>query len=139
MPVENEAATAGIRREACRIRCVMASPTIHRKPLMKAALDPRAITTVDVREIRFAPGQQTGRHLHPCTVVGYIAEGTAALRIEGQLEQILPAGSAFHEPVGTVIADFRNASDSAPMTFITFYLLDGQQELITMLDARPES
>jgi quercetin dioxygenase-like cupin family protein len=116
----------------------MSTQTIQRKPLLKAALDPRKITTVDVREIRFAPGQQTGRHLHPCTVVGYIAEGTAALEVEGHPEQTLPAGSAFHEPAGAVIADFRNASESAPMTFIAFYLLDGHQELITMLDMRPE-
>jgi quercetin dioxygenase-like cupin family protein len=117
----------------------MTNQAIHRKPLLKADLDPRTITTVDIREIHFAPGQQTGRHLHPCTVVGYIAEGTAALAIEGQAEQDLPAGSAFHEPAGTVIADFRNASDSETMTFIAFYLLDGPQELITMLQARPEA
>jgi hypothetical protein len=61
------------------------------------------------------------------------------LQIEGETEQLLPAGSAFHEPARRVIADFRNASDSEPMTFITFYLLDGQQELITMLEARPEA
>jgi quercetin dioxygenase-like cupin family protein len=117
----------------------MANLTIQRKPLLKTALDARKITTVDVREIRFAPGQRTGRHLHPCTVVGYIAEGTAVYQIEGQPEQILPAGAAFHEPVDTVIADFWNASDSAPMTFIAFYLIDGHQELITMLDVRPEA
>jgi len=117
----------------------MSTSTIQRKPLLKATLAPRTITTVDVREIRFSPGQQTGRHLHPCTVVGYIAEGTATLQMEGHPEQILPAGSGFHEPAGAVIADFRNASDSAPMTFIAFYLLDGQQELITMLATRPEA
>jgi hypothetical protein len=32
------------------------------------------------------------------------------------------------------MADFRNASDTKPLTFITFYLLDGHQDLITMLD-----
>ncbi|MGA8108838.1 MAG: cupin domain-containing protein [Acidobacteriaceae bacterium] len=88
---------------------------------------------MDIREIRFIPGQRTTRHLHPCTVVGYIAEGTAILEVEGEPPQTVPAGSAFHEPGGRIIADFRNASDTDPLTFITFYLLDGNQELITML------
>jgi quercetin dioxygenase-like cupin family protein len=112
----------------------MPTQTITRKPLLKAALGNRNINTVDVREIRFAPSQQTGRHLHPCTVVGYIAEGTATIQVEGQPPQTLPAGSAFHEPAQTVMARFDNASDSDPMTFIAFYLLDGDQDLITMLD-----
>jgi quercetin dioxygenase-like cupin family protein len=112
----------------------MSQTTIQRKPLLKAVLGSRSVTDVDVREIRFAPGQQTGRHLHPCTDVGYVAEGTAILQIEGQPPQTLPAGSAFHEPAQTVMADFRNASDTKPLTFITFYLLDGHQDLITMLD-----
>lgn len=110
--------------------------TIIRKPLLKAILGDRKVNAVDIREIRFAPGQQTGRHLHPCTVVGYIAEGTAEFQIEGQSAQTLPAGSAFHEPAQTVIADFRNASDTEPMTFITFYLLDGDQDLITPLEEK---
>jgi len=44
--------------------------------------------------------------------------------------------SAFHEPSQTVIADFRNASEDEPMTFITFYLLDGDQDLITLLESQ---
>jgi hypothetical protein len=47
----------------------------------------------------------------------------------------LPAGSAFHEPAGTIIAQFDNDSVSEPMTFVAFYLLDGNQELIQMLDS----
>jgi quercetin dioxygenase-like cupin family protein len=114
----------------------MPTQTITRKPLLKALLGNRNVDAVDVREIRFAPNQQTGRHLHPRTVVGYIAEGTAVFQIEGQPPQTLPAGSAFHEPAQTIMADFRNASDSEPLTFITFYLLDGDQDLITMLDGK---
>jgi len=110
--------------------------TIVRTPLLKAILGERKIDAVDIREIRFAPGQQTGRHLHPCTVVGYIAEGTAEIQIEGQRAQTLPAGSAFHEPAQTVMADFRNASETGPMTFITFCLLDGDQDLITPLEEK---
>ena len=111
----------------------MSHQIIQRKQLLAAALGNRNVTDVDIREITLAPGQQTGRHLHPCTVVGYIVSGNAQMQIEGQPIQPLPAGSAFHEPANTVIAAFNNASDSEPMTFIAFYLLDGQQDLIQML------
>jgi hypothetical protein len=46
----------------------------------------------------------------------------------------LPAGSAFYEPADTTVANFGNASDSEPLTFVAFYLLNGEQELIKMLD-----
>ncbi len=112
----------------------MSLQTIVRKPLLRAETGGSTLTSVDVREIRFEPGQQTGRHLHPCHVFGYIVEGTAQFQIEGQPVQQLPAGSAFHEPAETVIADFSNASDSEPMKFVAFYLLNGDQELIQMLE-----
>jgi hypothetical protein len=60
--------------------------------------------------------------------------GTAEYQIEGQPAQLLPTGSAFHEPAGKVIASFSNASKTAPMSFGAFYLLDGEQERITMLE-----
>lgn len=111
----------------------MNQPAVQRKQLLKALLGNRNVTSVDIREIRLEPGQQSGRHLHPCAVLGYIVEGTATYQIEGEAAQTLPAGSAFYEPADAVIANFGNASDSAPMTFIAFYLLDGEQELIRML------
>jgi len=106
---------------------------IVRKPLLTALLGERTVRSVDVREIRFAPGQKTGRHVHPCTVVGYIASGAAELEIEGQPVQRLPAGAAFHEPAGQVIARFDNASATEPMTFIAFYLLAADEPLIEIL------
>jgi quercetin dioxygenase-like cupin family protein len=111
----------------------MMQKTIERKQLLKTILGSWNTSAVDVRQIRFEPGQETGRHLHPCHVVGYIAEGTASMQIEGQPKLMLPVGSAFHEPAGEVIAAFNNESQSDPMTFIAFYLLDGEQELIEML------
>jgi hypothetical protein len=63
-------------------------------------------------------------------VLGYIVAGTAVYQVEGQTEQTLPAGSAFYEAADTVIANFGNASDTEAMTFVAFYLLDGDQELI---------
>jgi quercetin dioxygenase-like cupin family protein len=112
----------------------MSSQTIQRKQLLTAILGNRNVSSVDIREITLEPGQQAGRHLHPCAVVGYIAEGIATYQIEGESEQTLPAGSAFYEPAGRIIANFGNASHSAPMTFVAFYLLDGDQDLIQMLE-----
>lgn len=114
----------------------MAHPTIDRQQLLVAALGKRSITKVDVRRITLAPGQKAGRHLHPCPVVGYIANGTAYCHIEGEDIELLPVGSAFYEPADCVIADFGNASDGTSMTFIAFYLLDGEQELIQMLESQ---
>jgi quercetin dioxygenase-like cupin family protein len=112
----------------------MVKDTIVRRHLLSAALGSRTVTQVEVREIIFAPGQQTGRHSHPCPVVGYIAEGTALFQREGEPEaQTLKAGSAFHEPADAVIARFDNASSSQPMKFIAYYLLNGDQPLIQML------
>ncbi|NYF78282.1 cupin domain-containing protein [Granulicella arctica] len=107
---------------------------IVRRQLLSAALGQRNVTQVDVREILFQPGQQTGRHLHPCPVLGYIVEGTALFqRSDAADVQTLVAGSAFYEPAGTVILRFDNASATEPMRFIAYYLLDGEQELIQML------
>ena len=112
----------------------MSQPSIERKELLKTSFKNGVFTSADVREIRLQPGQQSGRHLHPCSVLGYIVEGTATYQIEGEAEQILPAGSAFHEPAGAIIANFGNASASEAMTFVAFYLLNGEQELIRMLE-----
>jgi quercetin dioxygenase-like cupin family protein len=111
----------------------MSAKTIQRRQLLSVILNNRKVTSADVREVRLEAGQETGRHLHPCAVLGYIVAGTARYQIEGQAVQILPAGSAFHEPAETVIASFGNASDTEPMMFVAFYLKDGDQELITML------
>ncbi len=113
----------------------MSELTIERQPLLTAALGSRNVSKVDVRKITLAPGQRTGRHLHPCPVVGYVASGTAFCQIEGEAAELLPVGSAFYEPAGRAIADFGNASDVTPLTFIAFYLLDGDQELIAMLES----
>jgi quercetin dioxygenase-like cupin family protein len=110
--------------------------TIYRKPLFTAVLEQaKKVGKVEIKEIVFQPGQKTGLHFHPCPVVGYIAEGSVALQIEGGEEKILRAGDAFFEPPNVKILRFDNASDSKGMKFIAFYLLDASEdELIQMLE-----
>jgi len=114
----------------------MSQKTIFRKPLLSVALERANVTSVEVREIAFEAGQETGRHLHPCPVVGHIVEGTAIIQVEGRDPQHLETGAAFYEPAGRVIARFDNASSTKPMKFVAYYLLNGEQELIQMLPAR---
>ena len=57
------------------------------------------------------------------------------MEVEGKLQQVLPAGSAFYEPAEAVIARFDNASATEPMKFVAYYLLEGEQALIEMLPA----
>ena len=90
----------------------MSQRTIQRKQLLTAVLGDRNVTSADVREIRLDPGQQSGRHVHPCAVLGYIVAGTAVYQVEGETEQVLSAGSAFYEAADTIIANFGNASDT---------------------------
>jgi len=113
----------------------MTQLTITRKPLLSTILNNKNVTSVDVRELVFEPGQETGLHKHPCPVFGYIAEGEAIFEIKGEAPQRLPAGSAFYEPAETVILRFDNASREKKLKFICFYLLEGQQALIEMLPA----
>ncbi|MDX6458981.1 MAG: hypothetical protein QOE55_2678, partial [Acidobacteriaceae bacterium] len=96
----------------------MNQPAIQRKQILKVVLGNRNVSSADVREIRLEPGQQSGRHLHPCAVLGYIVAGTAVYQVEGQAEEILPAGSAFYEAANSVIASFGNASDTEAMVFV---------------------
>lgn len=110
------------------------SQTIQRRRLLNAEFgEARQVTSVDVREIRMAPGQIGGLHLHPCLVTGYIASGTAIFQLEGEAPRILEAGSAFYEPAEVRVSLFGNHSETEPMTFIAFYLVNGTQELIRML------
>jgi quercetin dioxygenase-like cupin family protein len=109
--------------------------TPHRKTLLEAPLGQSpAIARCRMARIELAPGQAAGLHRHPCDVVGYIVSGTIRLQIEGQPEQRLRTGDAFHEPKDTLIPHFDNASRDELAVFIAAYLLpEDEDEVIEML------
>jgi quercetin dioxygenase-like cupin family protein len=111
----------------------MSKDEIVRKVLLTQAIPLKEVRSVDIREITFTPGQKAGYHRHPCPVLGLIMGGEALFQVEGQAERVLHAGEAFYEPQGTPIVHFDNASVSAIMTFVAFYLVDRESQLIEML------
>lgn len=106
---------------------------MDRKELFVAPLASLRATSVRVFRITMAPGECGGRHLHECTVFGVITDGIAVYEREGLAPESLHKGSPFYEPAGEVIVRFGNASSDTPMSFIAFYLVDGDKPLITML------
>jgi quercetin dioxygenase-like cupin family protein len=109
---------------------------IVRKPLLTAVLgEEKSVAKVEVKAIEFSPHQKTGLHLHPCPVVGYIAEGEVSFQVEGQAVQILKAGDAFFEPANTRIVHFDALE--RPVKFIAYYLMGKKDhELIRMINAQ---
>jgi quercetin dioxygenase-like cupin family protein len=83
----------------------------------------------------FSRSRMTGLHRHPCPVISYVVEGTIKFQIRGEKVQIIHTGQVGYEPAGAIIDHFDNASDSAPAKVILYYLLNGQKELIEMLQA----
>ena len=111
----------------------MPKDEIIRKVLLTQPIPVKEVRKVDIREITLNPGQKAGYHRHPCPVFGLIKSGKALFQVEGQAEQVLHAGQAFYEPQGTPIVHFDNVSATSPMTFVAFYLIDREEQLIEML------
>jgi quercetin dioxygenase-like cupin family protein len=112
----------------------MRSQKIERKLVLRAELGKGRVDNVEVREINFSGGQETGRHLHPCAVIEYIVAGAAIVQVEGEAAHTVAAGAAVYEPANRVIARFDDASATEPLRFIAYYLREGEQDLIRMLD-----
>jgi quercetin dioxygenase-like cupin family protein len=110
-------------------------PPIARRSLLSAEIgDATQVERVEVARIELAPSQATGRHVHPCDVVGYVVSGTISFQIAGEPKVTLGPGAAFHEPAGHEITHFDNASHRETATFVACYLMTpGETRLIEML------
>ncbi len=95
---------------------------ITRKPLLTAILSQhKNVDHIEIKQIDFTPHQETGRHFHPCPVVGLVTKGTILFQPESQPLQIFHPGDAFYEPANAVIERFDAGAE--PASFVCFYLL----------------
>jgi|KBSMisStaDraftv2_1062788.scaffolds.fasta_scaffold03025_6 quercetin dioxygenase-like cupin family protein len=78
-----------------------------------------------VVEVNYAPGEADKPHSHPCTVIGYVAEGAIRFQVKGgEPEAIYKAGESFYEPPNGVHQVSANASDKEPAKLIAFFVCD---------------
>lgn len=117
----------------------MRKSTVTRTDLMTVHLhDKQCLSKVEIKKIVITQNEKADYHLHPCPVMGYVVSGTLLFQIEGQSPYLIKAGETFYEPKNQPILHFDNASDSAPLIFVAYYLLEGDEDLITLLPHKNE-
>jgi len=77
-----------------------------------------------VVEVNYAPGEADKPHSHPCTVIGYVAQGAIRFQVKGGPEGVFKAGESFYEPPNGVHQVSANASDKEPAKLIAFFICD---------------
>jgi quercetin dioxygenase-like cupin family protein len=83
-----------------------------------------------VVEVSYAPGEADKPHSHPCTVVGYVAQGAIRFQVKGGApEAVYKAGESFYEAPNGVHQVSANASDREPAKLIAFFICDHETPL----------
>lgn len=93
--------------------------------------------SVHVVRVRYAPGQSSQPHSHPCPVIGYVLEGAVRMQVQdpdaahpGPVT-VYRAGDSFYEaPNGNHLVS-ANASQSEPATFLATFVCDHPATLTT--------
>jgi len=101
------------------------TPFSHALP----ALDGNRLKAIVV-EVNYAPGEADKPHSHPCTVIGYVAQGAIRFQVKGGApETVYKAGESFYEPPNGVHQVSANASDKEPARLIAFFVCDHETKL----------
>lgn len=111
----------------------MAQEKVSRRDLLTACLTTQTVSRVEIKEVTIPPGGKADYHLHPCPVVGTVIAGTLLYQLQGGSPRILEKGDAFYEPRNQPVLHFDNASETAPLIFTAFYLVEEKEDLITIL------
>lgn len=92
-----------------------------------------------VVEVNYAPGETDKPHSHPCTVIGYVAEGAIRFQVKGGApEAVYKSGESFYEPPNGVHQVSANASDKEPAKLIAFFVCDHDTPLtVPPIDGHP--
>src|SRR5215470_1261444 len=98
-----------------RARVLLATPI--------PALDGAHVKTTLV-EVNYGPGEASPPHTHPCAVIGYVAEGSLRMRVEGQPEKLYSVGESFYEAPNGVHAVSANPSATQPAKLIAWFVCD---------------
>jgi quercetin dioxygenase-like cupin family protein len=103
-------------------------PAFKRTELQRGDLSVAGREVVTAKA-EFPVGAQVGKHTHFGEEIGYLAEGTVSLEIEGMPARTLKAGEAFLIPNGKVHNAINTGSGQA--TVIASYVVEKGKPLAT--------
>lgn len=75
-------------------------------------------------EVRYAPGEASTPHSHPCAVVGYVVEGSIRTQMQGEPEVTYKAGQSFYEAPNGIHLVSANASATEPAKLLAYLVCD---------------
>jgi quercetin dioxygenase-like cupin family protein len=82
-----------------------------------------------VVEVNYGPGESSKPHSHPCSVIGYVVQGSIRTEVKGQPEAVFKAGESFYEAPNGVHLVSANASQTEPASFLAFFVCDHDAQL----------
>jgi len=99
--------------------------------------------SVQVVRVRYAPGQSSLPHSHPCPVIGYVLEGSVRMQVQDPSAShpgpvtIYRAGESFYEaPNGRHLVS-ANASQTQPAIFTATFVCDHSAPLTAPIHPDP--
>ncbi len=104
------------------------APTVKRTVLQQVDVATPGREAVTAKA-EIPPTGSTGKHTHFGDEIGYVAEGTMMLEVEGQPAKMIPAGQAFHIPAGKVHSAMNHGAGN--LTAVVTYVVEKGKPLTT--------
>jgi quercetin dioxygenase-like cupin family protein len=84
---------------------------------------------VTIVEVTYGAGESSPPHSHPCPVIGYVVDGVLRTQVKGENEHIYQAGESFYEAPNGIHQVSANASQTAPVKFLAYFVCDHEVPL----------
>jgi quercetin dioxygenase-like cupin family protein len=85
--------------------------------------------------VTYPPGGVSAPHSHSCPLVGHVVDGALHSRVAGGVDTVYHAGESFREDANQAHVVSSNASELAPVTFLVWFVCDGDGPKTTPIAA----
>ena len=86
--------------------------------------------------VTYPPGGASAPHSHSCPLVGHVVDGALHSRVAGGVDTVYHAGDSFREDANQAHVVSSNASELAPVTFLVWFVCDGDWPKMTPVEPR---